>query len=192
MATESYEAAIKGLNDLLRYDQTFSLLCLKGQRQSLDTECVGHIHLHRSTIFVYMNPSSLKKKKMNPSSFDYIFLNYYSGVQIVFDVETEKKKGLLIFCACFNSHDPRHFGFVVHVRLILAVHHAFTLLFSLFTPIFTRLFHYLSSKKTDLGNVAAEKIKGLTQELKELDSSNNDAVERIKSGFTHFKTEKYL
>ena len=50
----------------------------------------------------------------------------------------------------------------------------------------------LVSKKTDLGNVAAEKIKELTQELKELDSSNSDAVERIKSGFTHFKTQKYL
>ncbi|CAF2063773.1 hypothetical protein HID58_072926 [Brassica napus] len=50
----------------------------------------------------------------------------------------------------------------------------------------------LLSKKTDIGNVAAEKIKELTQELKELDSSNSDAVERIKSGFTHFKTQKYL
>ncbi|CAN6938043.1 unnamed protein product [Brassica oleracea] len=50
----------------------------------------------------------------------------------------------------------------------------------------------LLSKKTDLGNVAAEKIKELTQELKELDSSNSDAVERIKSGFTHFKIQKYL
>ncbi|ESQ28178.1 hypothetical protein EUTSA_v10018978mg [Eutrema salsugineum] len=50
----------------------------------------------------------------------------------------------------------------------------------------------LLSKKTDLGNVAAEKIKELTVELKELASSNSDAVERIKSGFTQFKTEKYL
>uniref|UniRef100_A0A1J3F311 Carbonic anhydrase n=1 Tax=Noccaea caerulescens TaxID=107243 RepID=A0A1J3F311_NOCCA len=50
----------------------------------------------------------------------------------------------------------------------------------------------LLSKKADLGNVAAEKIKALTAELQELDSSNSDAVERIKSGFTQFKTEKYL
>uniref|UniRef100_A0A1J3CGC1 Carbonic anhydrase n=1 Tax=Noccaea caerulescens TaxID=107243 RepID=A0A1J3CGC1_NOCCA len=50
----------------------------------------------------------------------------------------------------------------------------------------------LLSKKADLGNVAAEKIKALTAELQELDSSNSDAVERVKSGFTQFKTEKYL
>ncbi|VVA94805.1 unnamed protein product [Arabis nemorensis] len=50
----------------------------------------------------------------------------------------------------------------------------------------------LLSKKSDLGNVAAAKIKELTAELQELDSSNSDAVERIKSGFAQFKTEKYL
>ncbi|CAN8235765.1 unnamed protein product [Cochlearia groenlandica] len=52
----------------------------------------------------------------------------------------------------------------------------------------------LLSKKSELGNLAAAKIKELTAELKEIDSNNNDsgAVERIKSGFTHFKTQIYL
>ncbi|CAN8239189.1 unnamed protein product [Cochlearia groenlandica] len=52
----------------------------------------------------------------------------------------------------------------------------------------------LLSKKSDLGNVAAAKIKALTAELTELDSGKDSdaAVERIKSGFTQFKTEKYL
>ncbi|CAL9240161.1 unnamed protein product [Arabidopsis halleri] len=50
----------------------------------------------------------------------------------------------------------------------------------------------LLSTKADLGNVAAAKIKALTAELKELDSNNSDAIERIKTGFTQFKTEKYL
>jgi hypothetical protein len=54
---------------------------------------------------------------------------------------------------------------------------------------FPRFFY---STKADLGNVAAAKIKALTAELKELDSSNSDAIERIKTGFTQFKTEKYL
>ncbi|XP_010474258.1 PREDICTED: beta carbonic anhydrase 4-like [Camelina sativa] len=50
----------------------------------------------------------------------------------------------------------------------------------------------LLSKKADLGNVAAAKIIALTEELKEIDSDNSDAISRIKSGFTHFKTEIYL
>ncbi|XP_010533173.1 PREDICTED: beta carbonic anhydrase 4-like isoform X2 [Tarenaya hassleriana] len=49
----------------------------------------------------------------------------------------------------------------------------------------------LLSKKSDLGNVAAAKIKQLTAELKEVGSSRSDAVERIKSGFILFKTQKY-
>ncbi|OAP13012.1 hypothetical protein AXX17_AT1G24890 [Arabidopsis thaliana] len=49
----------------------------------------------------------------------------------------------------------------------------------------------LLSKKSDLGNVAAAKIKKLTDELEELDSNKLDAVERIKSGFLHFKTNNY-
>ncbi|CAH2035987.1 unnamed protein product [Thlaspi arvense] len=49
------------------------------------------------------------------------------------------------------------------------------------------------SKISDLGNVAAVKIKKLTDELEELDSNkSSDAVERIKSGFLHFKTRKYM
>ncbi|CAF1927908.1 unnamed protein product [Brassica napus] len=51
----------------------------------------------------------------------------------------------------------------------------------------------LLSKKSDLGKVAASMIKKLTVELEELDSNkSSDAVERIKSGFIHFKTHKYL
>ncbi|KAG7592762.1 Carbonic anhydrase [Arabidopsis thaliana x Arabidopsis arenosa] len=49
----------------------------------------------------------------------------------------------------------------------------------------------LLSKKSDLGNVAAAKIKKLTDELEELDSNKLDAVERLKSGFIHFKTNNY-
>lgn len=41
--------------------------------------------------------------------------------------------------------------------------------------------------------MAASKIKKVTVELEELDSNkSSDAVERIKSGFIHFKTHKYL
>ncbi|CAG7901910.1 unnamed protein product [Brassica rapa] len=49
----------------------------------------------------------------------------------------------------------------------------------------------LLTKKSDLGNIAAAKIKQLTSELEELDSSKIDSVERIKSGFNHFKTHNY-
>lgn len=47
------------------------------------------------------------------------------------------------------------------------------------------------SKKVELGNVAAAKIKKLTDELEELDSNKLDAVERIKSGFINFKKNNY-
>lgn len=65
--------------------------------------------------------------------------------------------------------------------------------------IYNYIYDYLSfnmnwlirSKKSDLGNVAAAKIKQLTNELEELDSSKIDSVERIKSGFNHFKTHNY-
>ncbi|KAF8095187.1 hypothetical protein N665_0339s0056 [Sinapis alba] len=51
----------------------------------------------------------------------------------------------------------------------------------------------LLSKNSDLGNVAAAKIKKVTDELEELDSNkSSDAVERIQSGFMRFKTRKYL
>ncbi|CAH8386901.1 unnamed protein product [Eruca vesicaria subsp. sativa] len=51
----------------------------------------------------------------------------------------------------------------------------------------------LLSKKSDLGKVALAKIQKLTAELEELNSNkSSDAVERIKSGFIHFKTHKYL
>ncbi|XP_019095458.1 PREDICTED: beta carbonic anhydrase 3-like [Camelina sativa] len=49
----------------------------------------------------------------------------------------------------------------------------------------------LLSKNADLGNVAAAKIKKLTDELEELDSNKLDAVERTKSGFIHFKTNHF-
>ncbi|KAL1223004.1 Beta carbonic anhydrase 3 [Cardamine amara subsp. amara] len=49
----------------------------------------------------------------------------------------------------------------------------------------------LLSKKSNLGNVAAAKIKKFTDELEELDSNKLDAVERIKSGFIHFKKNNF-
>ena len=49
------------------------------------------------------------------------------------------------------------------------------------------------SDKSDLGNVAVAKIKKLFCELEEHKSNkSSDAVERIKSGFIHFKTHKFL
>ncbi|CAN7082946.1 unnamed protein product [Brassica oleracea var. botrytis] len=51
----------------------------------------------------------------------------------------------------------------------------------------------LFSDKSDLGNVAVAKIKKLFCELEEHRSNkSSDAVERIKSGFIHFKTHKFL
>ncbi|XP_010551572.1 PREDICTED: beta carbonic anhydrase 4-like [Tarenaya hassleriana] len=49
----------------------------------------------------------------------------------------------------------------------------------------------LLRKKSGVGDVAAAKIKQLTSELEEMGSSKSDAVERIKSGFIHFKTHNY-
>ncbi|CAK7332685.1 unnamed protein product [Dovyalis caffra] len=49
----------------------------------------------------------------------------------------------------------------------------------------------LLSEKADLGSVAAAKIKQITTELEAVDSKKFDPVERIKTGFVHFKTEKY-
>lgn len=49
----------------------------------------------------------------------------------------------------------------------------------------------LLSEKEGLNDVAAAKIKQLTAELKAT-QNGFDPVDRIKSGFLHFKTEKYL
>lgn len=50
----------------------------------------------------------------------------------------------------------------------------------------------LLSEQKDLEGVAAAKIKQITSELKEETGKKSfDPVERIKSGFTHFKTEIY-
>jgi len=49
----------------------------------------------------------------------------------------------------------------------------------------------LLSEKSDLGAVAAAKIKQLTAELKAADSTQFDPVQRIESGFISFKKEKY-
>lgn len=192
MATESYEAAIKGLNDLLRYDQTFSLFWFKRTETiiRLYRVCRPHSHLHRSTVLFFW---SVNLHYMNPSSvwlFFWIILElqkvwrWIGGKKVFFD---------FLFWVCVWFAWPPDIWDSVRVRLILAVDHAFTVfyLFALYFYAFA-FSPYLGSTKADLGNVAAEKIKVLTQELKELDSSNNDAVERIKSGFTHFKTEKYL
>lgn len=48
-----------------------------------------------------------------------------------------------------------------------------------------------SSEKGELGPVAAAKIDQITAELQSPDSKPFDAVERLKSGFIHFKKEKY-
>ncbi|XP_039013542.1 carbonic anhydrase 2-like [Hibiscus syriacus] len=47
----------------------------------------------------------------------------------------------------------------------------------------------LLSEKADLGSVAAAKIKQITADFEAAGSS--DADNRIKTGFTHFKTEKF-
>ncbi|KAJ6898175.1 carbonic anhydrase 2-like isoform X1 [Populus alba x Populus x berolinensis] len=49
----------------------------------------------------------------------------------------------------------------------------------------------LLSEKADLGSVAAAKIKQITAELEAASSKGFDPVERIKTGFAHFRTEKY-
>ncbi|KAL2347317.1 hypothetical protein Fmac_001317 [Flemingia macrophylla] len=49
----------------------------------------------------------------------------------------------------------------------------------------------LVSEKADLGDVAAAKIKELTAELDAAGSKPYNPEERIKTGFVHFKTEKF-
>ncbi|KAK7252372.1 hypothetical protein RIF29_36271 [Crotalaria pallida] len=49
----------------------------------------------------------------------------------------------------------------------------------------------LLSEKADLGEVAAAKIKQLTAELESVDSKPFNPDERIRTGFVHFKTEKF-
>ncbi|KAG2702027.1 hypothetical protein I3760_06G071300 [Carya illinoinensis] len=48
----------------------------------------------------------------------------------------------------------------------------------------------LLSAKADLGDIAAAKIKQITAELETAGSNQFDPVERIKTGFVHFKKEK--
>ncbi|XP_052185552.1 carbonic anhydrase 2-like [Diospyros lotus] len=50
---------------------------------------------------------------------------------------------------------------------------------------------YLLSEKGDLEDIAAEKIKQLTAELEAIAAKQFNAVERIKTGFAHFKKWKY-
>lgn len=45
--------------------------------------------------------------------------------------------------------------------------------------------------KADLGSVAASRIKQITAELELVDSKQFDPVERIKTGFVHFKKAKF-
>ncbi|KAF9677900.1 hypothetical protein SADUNF_Sadunf08G0156000 [Salix dunnii] len=49
----------------------------------------------------------------------------------------------------------------------------------------------LLSERADLGSVAASKIKRVTAELEAAGSKELDPIERVKTGFVHFKTEKY-
>uniref|UniRef100_A0A6N2K215 Carbonic anhydrase n=1 Tax=Salix viminalis TaxID=40686 RepID=A0A6N2K215_SALVM len=49
----------------------------------------------------------------------------------------------------------------------------------------------LLSERADLGSVAASKIKRITAELEAAGYKEFDPIERVKTGFVHFKTEKY-
>ena len=49
----------------------------------------------------------------------------------------------------------------------------------------------LVSEKADLGSIAAAKIKEITAQLESSGSEAFDPVERMKTGFLHFKKEKY-
>jgi carbonic anhydrase len=49
----------------------------------------------------------------------------------------------------------------------------------------------LLQEKAELGGIAAVKIKELTAELQAKDSKPFNPDERIRSGFVHFKTEKF-
>lgn len=122
MATESYEAAIKGLNDLLRYDQTFSLLCFKGQTETIITYRVCRPYSPINAFFLLLTFITWIDRRL--IIFWIIILSSANSL----DVES-RKKVIWFSVRVFNSHDPdpRHLGFVVRVRLILAVHHAFTL-----------------------------------------------------------------
>lgn len=50
----------------------------------------------------------------------------------------------------------------------------------------------LISEKGHLGDAAAAKIKQITSDLASAGSDPFDPVQKIKTGFAHFKTEKYL
>ncbi|KAL7610594.1 hypothetical protein Lser_V15G11434 [Lactuca serriola] len=49
----------------------------------------------------------------------------------------------------------------------------------------------LLSEKSELETIAAAKIKQLTADLEAASTKAVNPVERIKTGFAHFKTEKY-
>ncbi|XP_061986314.1 carbonic anhydrase, chloroplastic-like [Populus nigra] len=49
----------------------------------------------------------------------------------------------------------------------------------------------LLSERADLGSVAASKIKQIAAELEAAGSEEFEPAERIRTGFLHFKTEKY-
>lgn len=51
--------------------------------------------------------------------------------------------------------------------------------------------YFCFSEKGYLEDVAAAKIKQITAELESAGSKQVDPVEAIKTGFTHFKTEKF-
>lgn len=53
------------------------------------------------------------------------------------------------------------------------------------------IFDDYCSEKADLGDVAAAKIKQLTAELESAGSNPVNPDLRIKTGFEHFKTEKF-
>jgi hypothetical protein len=61
-----------------------------------------------------------------------------------------------------------------------------------FNWLFSSFWSYLgNSERADLGSVAASKIKQIAAELEAAGSKEFDPAERIRTGFLHFKTEKY-
>lgn len=48
----------------------------------------------------------------------------------------------------------------------------------------------VNREKSELGDIAAAKIKQITAELEAAGSNQFDPVERIRTGFVHFKKEK--
>lgn len=129
MATESYEAAIKGLNDLLRYDQRDILSPLLQRIETIITlkkKNCRHIRLPRSNYFC-LHESII------------VWLNFWNCKK--FDVESEKGLLISLLCVCFYlAMSPRHLGF--RTRTTDPNRRSRFYFISLFTPIFAFLIFF--------------------------------------------------